>query len=64
MIFWLEKSDKFFVYVKKKKFLEKKNLDLCLLNKTKSFGFKKNQIYFQKTTKLVLNLYVKKIKSF
>ena len=41
MIFWLEKSDKFFVYVKKKKILEKKNSDLCLLNKTKSFGFKK-----------------------
>ena len=45
--FGLEKLDSFFVYVKKKKKkigIEKSNL--CLLNKTKSFGLKKKSDLF------------------
>ena len=39
-LIWLEKIRYVFVHVKKKNFGEK-NLDMCLLNKTKSFGLKK-----------------------
>ena len=40
---WFRKIRYVFVHVKKKNFGEK-NLDMCLLNKTKSFGFKKKNI--------------------
>ena len=48
MWFGLEKLDLFFVYVKKIVFGIEKS-DLCLLNKTKSFGLLKKE-------KLVFNL--------
>ena len=49
MWFGLEKLDLFFVYVKKIVFGIEKS-DLCLLNKTKSFGLLKKK-------KLVFNLH-------
>ena len=44
--FGLEKLDSFFEYEKKKKKIGIEKSNLCLLNKTKSFGLKKNQICF------------------
>ena len=44
-LIWLRKIRSVFVHVKKKKsFWRNKNSDLCLLNKTKSFGFFKKNI--------------------
>ena len=58
--FWFIKKIKYvFVNLKKKKRFWRENSDLGLLNKTKSFGFKKKeyQICFWELEKLVFGLY-------
>ena len=61
-LIWFRKIRSIFVHVKKKVFGIKKS-DLCLLNKTKSFGLKKKSDMFLRTRKIGFWFVLKKIKS-
>ena len=51
-LIWFRKIKSIFVHLKKKKVFGIEKSDLCLLNKTKSFGFKKISDLFLRTRKI------------